>query len=64
MNIDFLIMCPNVRHVVVHGFEKANLDVLVNLLKEKALVFFFITPDTISDVNQHSRGPRVGRSFN
>lgn len=43
MNIDILKICPDIRHVEIHGFEKADLDARVNVLKEKSLVSFFIT---------------------
>lgn len=58
--IDILKVCPNVRHVEVFGFEDADLDALVNVLKEKSLVSFYITPLRIADVCWKSTGRGEG----
>lgn len=62
MNFVILKICLDLRHVEIHGFEKADLDALVNVLKVKSS--FFITPSPIFDINQHSEGPTMGGSFN
>lgn len=64
MNFVILKICLDLRHVEIHGFEKADVDARVNVLKEKSLVSFFITPSPIFDVNQHSKGLTVVGSFN
>lgn len=64
MNIDILKICLDLRHVEIHGFEKADVDARVNVLKEKSLVSFFITPSPIFDINYHSKGLTVFGSLN
>lgn len=64
MNIDILKICLDLRHVEIHGFEKADVDARVNVLKEKSLVSIFITPSPVFDINQHSKGLIVVGSLN
>lgn len=47
-NVRILQLCPNVEHVEIRGFDPSELDALVNVLKDKSLISFRISSQTLS----------------